>query len=153
MFRQLDEALAADPLLRIVVAMREEYVAQIDPYVPMLTQGPHTRFHQFHLESLRYPEALLAVTGPLRGSETAFAPGVAEQLVTDLLTVQVEAGPGGAREVVGEFVEPVQLQVVCRQLWSLLPLDTTPIDAEHVAALGGIDQVLGHYYDNAVEAA
>ena len=53
-----------------------------------------------------------------------FAPEAADALVDDLRTVRVRRADG-ARQELGPFVEPVQLQVVCRQLWATLPPAST----------------------------
>ena len=50
----------------------------------------------------------------------------------------------------GDTVEPVQLQVVCTELWRALPPGTTVITSEHVNSLGDATAALAHYYDNAV---
>src|SRR6185295_1643144 len=101
---------------RVLLSMREEYIAQLDDFAMLLPERLRTRYR---LERLRAPAALEAVTGPLNLTSLAFTPGVAEQLVADLREVRVEAGVGEARRavnVLGEFVEPVQLQVVCERL-------------------------------------
>src|SRR2546423_102368 len=111
-FRQIGGALEADRLVRVVFAMREEYIAELDPYLPLLPEKLRTRFR---LERLSEEDALLAVTEPLKGTEYSFAAGVAEQLVGNLTLVPVETATGITR-VRGESVEPVQLQVVCQTL-------------------------------------
>ena len=53
---------------------------------------------RFHLENLRQDSALKAVTGPLTlGYGRQFAPGVAEKLVENLMTVELETAIGGDR--------------------------------------------------------
>jgi hypothetical protein len=85
-FDQLSEALEQDPLLRIVLAIREDYIAQLDPYASRLPRRLRTRMR---LEPLRRPAALAAVAMPLAGESRSFAPGVAERLVDDLLKVRI----------------------------------------------------------------
>lgn len=148
-FEQLAAALDADPLLRLVLAIREDYVAQLDPFAPILG-GLRTRFR---LEPLKPAAALLAVKGPLAGTDRAFAPGVAEGLVEDLRQIRVEAPSGQSVEVEGEFVEPVQLQVACHSLWSALPPAVDVITSDHLQTYGDVDQVLGRYYSSAVAAS
>jgi WD40 repeat protein len=146
---QLAEALDDDPLLRLVIAIREDYVAQLDPYAPILG-GLRTRFR---LELLRPGAALAAVVGPLEGTGRSFAPGTAERLIRDLLRIRVETGAGKPVEVEGEFVEPVQLQVACHSLWSALPPDVDVITDEHLETFGDVDEVLASYYADAIAAA
>jgi hypothetical protein len=44
--------------------------------------------------------------------------------------------------VLGEFVEPVQLQVACEGLWEALPSGVTEITETHLRAR--VDQQIGH---------
>lgn len=112
-FEQVSTALEADPLLRVVFAMREEFIAQLDPYAYLLPQRLRTRFH---MERLCREDALKAIREPLRGTGHSFAEDVAEKLVDDLMTIQVETMPGKIDKVPGKFIEAVQLQVVCQSL-------------------------------------
>ncbi len=87
-FEQVRDALKAVPRLRVVFAMREDHVAAMDQFAALMPEKMRIRFR---LERLRREEALLAVTGPLAGTGRAFAEGVAEQLVDDLLKIRVRA--------------------------------------------------------------
>jgi WD40 repeat protein len=146
-FNQLNQALQNDPVLRIVFSMREDYVAQLDPYADLLPKNLKTRFR---LERMRPEAALRAVRDPLAGTGREFAPGVAEQLVEDLRQVRVESAAGETTTVTGEFVEPVQLQVVCQNLWRDLPADVTTITETHLQTFGNIDQALATFYERAL---
>lgn len=148
-FAQMHEALERDLLLPAVFAMREDYIAQLDPYVPFFPEKLRTRFR---LERLSGEAALEAITGPLRATRCSFAPGVAEKLVEDLLQMRVETDPGEIVEVRGEFVEPVQLQVVCQSLWRDLPSHVTQITENDLEAFGDVDLVLSRFYDEAIRA-
>jgi conflict system STAND superfamily ATPase len=141
---QVWEALDQEPELRVVFALREEYLGQFGEHAGGL---PRTRFH---LERLRHDAAMRAVTGPLEGTDRTFGEGVAERLVKDLQGRY--DGPHGAT-VWGEFVEPLHLQVVCRQLWSRLDDDAAVITRDHLAVYGNVDEALTSYYDDAVAAA
>ena len=68
------------------------------------------------------------------------------------------------RETRGEFVEPVQLQVVCQSLWENLPSEwkngpnassdgSRLITAEYIERFGDVDNALACYYDRSVERA
>jgi subtilisin family serine protease len=172
-FAQVADALAGDPFLRVLFALREDYLAQLDPYVALLPERLRARFR---LERLRREAALAAVKGPLVDTGRSFAPGVAESLVEELLKIRVENRVGEAVEVPGEFVEPVQLQVVCRSLWEELPLGAkeitlvgaTPreiqafeegaleakeITLEHLRRFGDVDQALLTFYERALGSA
>ena len=84
-----------------------------------------------------------------------FAAGAAEQLVEDLRQVRV---PGQETTIPGQYVEPVQLQVVCYQLWELLESDRlrlirdarTDLQPDHrqrFAEAGDVDRALIQFYE------
>ena len=150
LFEELREAMEHDPGLRIVLAIREDFLAQLDPFAAMLTCGLRTRFR---LERLDRASVLAAVKNPLAGTDRSFAPGAAEALVDDLLRLRVDTGRGESEEVKGEYVEPVQLQVACMTLWADLPPDVSEITTQQLSAYADVDQVLARFYDDAVATA
>jgi len=78
-FEQVRNAIEGDRVpLRVVFAMREDYIAELDPYVSILPEKLRTRYR---LEQLRKEPALLAVTKPLKGTGRSYGKDVAEQLV------------------------------------------------------------------------
>src|SRR5262249_12573932 len=149
-FRELADALADDQLLRVVIAIREEYLAPLDPYTPLLPERLRTRLR---LDRLSADAALAAVTQPAAQTRRRYAPRAAAQLVSDLLAMRVDTGNRGVVEVVGEYAEPVQLQVACRSLWEALPSDVVEITADHLETFGDVDEVLASFYVDAVAAA
>jgi WD40 repeat protein len=153
-FAQVREALKADPLLHVLFSMREDYIAELDPYTPTLPEKLQTRLR---LERLRRDSALEAVTGPLEAAPLAaerrsFAPGVAERLVDNLLAVRVKT-VAGEREVAGEFVEPLQLQVVCQTIWDNLQLNERVITAAHLEKYGDVNEALSSFYERCLQRA
>ena len=158
-FEQIGDALDEDRLLRVVFAMREEYIAELDPYLSLLPEKLRTRFR---LERLSKEDALMAVTEPLKDTKYSFAEGVAEQLVDDLSLVPVETA-SGVDKVKGESVEPVQLQVVCQTLWQncqeswhrlgLGSSDEKVITREYLETFGDVDQALSTFYESAIGRA
>ncbi|MDQ3803351.1 MAG: tetratricopeptide repeat protein [Acidobacteriota bacterium] len=149
-FEQVRDALGASPLLRVVFSMREDFIAELDPYVHILPEKLRTRLR---IERLRNKSALCAVTKPLEaGPESArrkFAPGVAEELVDNLLRIRIKT-KGGVQEMPGEFIEPLQLQVVCQALWRSLQPRTRVITKKHLKTYGDVDQALTQFYEEAV---
>ncbi|MCB0189973.1 MAG: hypothetical protein KDE31_37135, partial [Caldilineaceae bacterium] len=149
-FRQLDEAMQADPNLWVVLTLREEFVASLDPYAPLLTDRLRGRFY---MERMDVEAALMAVREPARAYGHPFAPQVAETLVRDLSRIKVL---GQTIAQPGQYVEPVQLQVVCYQLWENLarqrPLlesatGEEQITADDLAAAGDVDTALARFYE------
>jgi WD40 repeat protein len=146
-FDSVGSALEEDPSLRVVFAMREEYLASMDPYTGLLPERLRTRFR---LERLRKEPALLAVKKPVEKTDRTFAPGAAEQLVESLLKVPIKSASGVVVDVSEEFIEPVQLQVVCQNLWQKLPPEVKVIDEKYIEGYGDVDQALSTYYDNCI---
>lgn len=147
-FRQLDQAMADDPLLWVVLTFREDYLAAIEPYAPLLTGKMRARFY---MQRMDHAAALEAVQKPAAQAGRPFASGVAESLVDNLRQVRVE---GQTQTQAGQFVEPVQLQVVCFQLWeNLKNRQLTEITQENLKACGDIDQALEEFYEQALAKA
>jgi tetratricopeptide (TPR) repeat protein len=160
-FRQVADALSKFRTLHILFAMREDYLAELTPYAHLLPDGLR---HRFRMERLRKAGALLAVTQPALAAEPSrtFAPGVAEELVNNLRRMQRSqrsqrlpqaqpasaAAPAAPMATEGEYVEPVHLQIVCRDLWAGLPADRTEIQARDLQDLGDVDQALTNFYEN-----
>jgi hypothetical protein len=142
-FAQLGEALRDDRVW-LVVAMREDFIAGLDPHRAAI---PGKLRATFRLDLLDRTAALAAVQAPALASGVTFRAEAAEQLVDDLRQVRVQGIDGAVETLQGPYVEPVQLQVVCRGLWAALPADAREIAAADVARLGDVDQALARYYD------
>jgi WD40 repeat protein len=168
-FDQFEEVLTADPtdepakhaffkelgqMLRdrghwALFSMREDFLAALDPYLVHVPTRLRTRFR---LDLLTMDQALEAMRRPAERAGVDFTEEAAQQLVDDLRTVRVQR-PDGVTEALGSYVEPVQLQVTCHQLWSMLPPDATRITRADVQALGRVDQALAGYYAERVRTA
>ncbi len=147
-FRQLSQAMSHHAQLWVVLVVREDYVAALDPYAHLMPGHLQTRFY---MERMDKDAALEAVRRPAEWGSRPFAPGVAEQLVKDLRQVR-----GSVQEAPfpGQYVEPVQLQVVCYQLWRNIehrPLG--PITSDDLVEAGDVDQALIKFYEDVLSAS
>lgn len=144
---QLVEALDADPNLRLLMCLREDYLGAILPHEPKLAGVARCRVE---LKALSKAAAVEATEMPLRGTGRSFAPGAAEGLVDDLCRVRVGRALG--EDVVADtgMVEPVQLQVVCSAMWRSLPRDVRVITAEHVRRFADADRSLADFLDQMI---
>ena len=149
-FEQLAEALEKIPRLGIVLAMREDFVAGLDPYAPLLPKRlegalPHG--------TLGYAGALEAIAKPAASAQVPFEAGVAEQLADELRRIKaVQFGGSDGETVLGPYVEPVQLQVVCSQLWSNLPEQADQeINQDDVEQYGNVDRALIGFYEDCIQ--
>ncbi|MCB0130036.1 MAG: hypothetical protein KDD78_04280, partial [Caldilineaceae bacterium] len=161
-FDQFEEVLTIDPadvdaklaffeqvgaLLRnrqrwAIFAMREEFIAGLDPYL----RAVPTRFsNRFRLELLAVHAARAAMQEPARAAGVAFTDPAADRLINDLSLVRIQDPDGVTREIPGTTIEPVQLQVVCRRLWDHLDADDQEIDMDDIAAIGDVNQALRDY--------
>ncbi|MBP8000928.1 MAG: WD40 repeat domain-containing protein [Chloroflexi bacterium] len=144
-FEQLAQALKQDPLLWVVLSLREDHVASLDPFARLLPGRLRPRLFMQRMDA---DTALAAITEPAGQEGRPFGPDVAENLVKNLRQIR---GQTASDVVYGEFVEPVQLQVVCYQLWE--KLQTRPqgeITQDDVDELGNVDEALGQFYEQAI---
>ena len=142
-FAELGRALR-DSRRYAVLAMREDWIAGLDPYRAALPTRLRTTFR---LELLGPAAALAAIREPSRACGVEFSEAAAHRLVDDLRQTRVPRPDGNVELRTGPRVEPVQLQVVCLDLWSRLPPDTRVIDVADLAAVGDVDHALAGYYD------
>jgi len=150
-FKQVAQALESDPDLRIVFLMREEYLAQLEPFAWLL---PPDLNAYFRLEPLDADAALEAITGPLEKTmpRRSYGEGVAEALVKELRKIHRQGVASGSA-ILGPYVEPMQLQGVCELLWLHLPPDATTITQEHRRKFGNVNRALATLYERAIEQA
>ncbi|MEA3337917.1 MAG: hypothetical protein U9R25_18650 [Chloroflexota bacterium] len=147
-FQQIGQVLR-DRQRWALFAIREEFIAGLDPYRRFIP----TRFAAtYRLEPLDRTAAMQAMQAPAEMAGVTFTDEAASQLADDLRLVRVQLPDGSTKTVPGRYVEPVQLQVVCRRLWNgLSPTDTT-IDVDDVATVGDVDDALRSYYAETVAA-
>lgn len=140
-FAQVGAALRA-PRRRALFAIREEYVAALDPYVHLIPTRLSVRYA---LELLDAEGAADAIAEPAKAAGVPFTPAALATLVDNLRRAPL---PGSAEGELGRYVEPVQLQVVCTRIWRRLPEGATRIEA--VGGVGDVDTALAEYYAETV---
>jgi hypothetical protein len=124
-------------------AMREEFIAGLDPYVRPI---PSRFSATYRLELLSRDPAKQAMQRPASAAGVDFTDDAANKLVDDLRSVRVLQPDGTMGNRPGLYVEPVQLQVVCRHLWDRLPAGVTQIVETDLQAVGDVDRALADYY-------
>lgn len=168
-FDQFEEILTLDPVDRAAKAalfeqvgyglrdgrrwalfsMREDHLAGLDPYVRAV---PTRLSSTYRLELLGVRAAAEAIQEPARDQGVQFQAAAATRLVDDLRRVRVQRLDGTTDERPGPFVEPVQLQVVCRRLWDRLPPGTVQVVEADLETVGNVDSALAGYYADQVAA-
>ena len=146
-FSQVGEALRNQRKRWALFSMREDYVASLQPFVRPLPTRLNT---SFHLGLLDYNAARAPIQQPARAQGVDFADDAARQLIDDLRRVQVQLPNGDVEIQLGPTVEPVQLQVVCRRLWSGLSAEATTITLAELREVGNVDEALSSYYGEQV---
>jgi hypothetical protein len=110
-FKEIAAAVKNDAFLRVVFVIREDYLAQLDPFVSLLPESLKSRFR---LERLRKDAAFEAIKGPLERAKAhvneklidkLFVEGIIDRLIENLTKIRVETFGGKSREIKGEFVE------------------------------------------------
>jgi WD40 repeat protein/formylglycine-generating enzyme required for sulfatase activity len=144
-FEQLGEALRDQNNWALFV-IREDFLAAFAPYRDHL---PTQMANTFRLDLLGLAGAREAALRPALAAGREF-PGV-DQLIRDLSAVQVQREDGSFTTEQGVYVEPVQLQVVCRRLWAAMPDDDLSIDPEDIEAYASVSESLAGYYAQAVD--
>jgi hypothetical protein len=152
-FRQLGHGLRA-PAGRqrgwwAVLSMREEFIAALEPYLPLL---PNRIASRFRLELLKEKAAKEAIREPARAAGVTFDKRAADRLFEDLCRTRVQRLDGKVVPTKGRYAEPVYLQVVCHRLWDKRA-DPTEISLADVETLGNVDQALEAYYEEQVRKA
>ncbi|MBI4904280.1 MAG: hypothetical protein HY820_11625 [Acidobacteria bacterium] len=149
-FRQLGDVLQAVGRWA-VIAIREDYIAGLDPY---LRYVPSRLSNTFRLDRLKGLDAMEAIRMPAEDAGVKFSDAAVQQICDDLRVVNVPRIGGGTERTLGELVEPMLLQVVCWDVWDDLP--------ERTRQIGKLPQTKGKsigaealeaYYDRAAKNA
>jgi hypothetical protein len=147
-FKHLQSLLKRRPDLHLLFAIREEFVAPLEFYSDLFPNRLHIRYQ---LQGLRSEQAAQAIRGPLLASGFNIDEKTTATLVDSLRTVPVKT-PRGVKKIPGEFVEPLHLQVVCRDLVAQLRSGSNTITESEVTAFADVDQTLSDFYQRAVAA-
>jgi WD40 repeat protein len=150
-FDQLGSALR-DPGLWALFAMREEYIAALEPF---LNRIPRRLASRFRLDLLDAQAAREAFEKTFQSGDISVAPEAATRIVDDLRGMKVQRPDGTSEKVLGPHVEPVHLQIVGLRLWNRYGSDPsiTLLDETHLSGTeGSVNSALvGYYADNARE--
>ncbi len=146
-FWQLQGAFQNEPWLWVVLTMREDHIAALDPFAEILPDRLRARFHMQHLN---VEAAQTAIEEPAKQAGKPFERGVASMLVRNLSQIR-EIDRSTSTYLYGEYVEPVQLQVVCYQLWENLKTHhSSVITVNDLQTVGDVDRALAAFYNEAI---
>ena len=148
-FRQLAELLS-DPSIWALFVVREDFLAPLLPLFAILPTHIRTRYR---LDFLNTDQATLAIDETAQSVRRKLHPKAVGTLVRNLAAIRVQNPDGSYSEesVDGAYVEPLQLQVVCRHLWPKLPNADQHFDPAEFGKLTGIDDALAAYYNESIK--
>ncbi len=145
-FTELGEVLR-DNDIWVLFAMREDYMGGLSRYLHHIPGYLQTTFR---LDFLDTESAKVAVIEPAGKHGVEVTDEAATELVRQLRTIRVQS-PGNEVEMVeGPYVQPFQLQVVCRNLWRTLDREKRgrfkTIDLERVRRHADVAESMRQYY-------
>jgi WD40 repeat protein len=143
--RQVGQVLS-DHRRWAILAMREDFVAALDPYV---RHFPTRLSCRFRLDLLGPHAAREALVRPPEAAGVRFADDAVTRLVDDLRRVTVDRNGTSTHEL-GPYVEPVQLQVAGQRLWESLAEGKDTIVEADVVGIGNLDEALGDFYEEVI---
>jgi len=158
-FLQITEALNNNRHLRVVLIIREDYIAQLDPFKDIL---PEKLRPCYRLERLSENAAISAIKEPLEkviaASEIKEYYDEIHEIIEDLLKMRVETfGKNGRRtvEIKGSFIEPIYLQVVCQRWWRERIANKTNQSKinKNLHDFADVGKALQDFYEDAVHEA
>jgi hypothetical protein len=132
------------PSMWALFAMREDYLAALDPYRLSLPGQLRSRFR---LDLFTAGQAVDVVIKTAATQQVVFQRLAAERLASILGGSHDLTRPDAALLSPGQYIEPVHVQLVCYDLWEkkLQPGDDQ-ITQEMVEEPGGVDEALARFY-------
>jgi hypothetical protein len=110
--REIRRATDGDDGVRVLLSMRSDYLAELLPHEDALPSRLVTRFA---IESLREDAARAAITGAFAYTDVPISPDDVDRLLDQMLDLAV--GRPDGTPVRGQYVNLIQLQILCRRLW------------------------------------
>ena len=141
-FIQLGEVLR-DRNIWCLYSLREDYLPRLDSYIRPVPTGFSMRYR---LRLLQADAALPAIQKPAESQGIIFTDEAAHKLTDDLRMMQVQQADGTSVQQPGLYVEPVQLQVVCRRLWSEIGREAKEISVDDLQSIGDVNTALADFY-------
>ncbi|MGW6130210.1 ATP-binding protein [Cellulomonas sp. NPDC055163] len=149
-FRELGDLLRTRPVWALL-SIREDYMGGLDRYLDLVPGFLQTRYR---LDFLTHEDAKLAMQVPSREQGVTFHADAAAELGRRLASVEVQQPGKDTVQRTARYVEPFQLQVVCRQLWKKIRKergdDFPDITLHDVHEYADIDQALTRYYGDTI---
>jgi len=147
-FAQLGKALHSQNFWALFV-IRDDYMGALMDW-KYIRHIPTRLANTYRLDLLDQYAAGRVIKLTADYGSREFADEAVTKLVDNLRRIKVQQPDGTLQEEYGSFVEPVQLQVVCKRLWNHLPSAKTVITESDLEDYGDVDQSLADYYADEV---
>lgn len=145
-FYQLGQLLK-DPHIWAIFALREDFLAAFDPYSSLV---PTNLKNRFRLDLLKNDAAEEAIKKTAELAGKTFSSEAMISLLVSLEGMKVQLPDGSFDYQFGQYVEPLHLQVTCRNLWQRMDPNRTEIQKSDIAEYGDVSVALGEYYASEV---
>lgn len=144
-FADLAAAISEIPNLRVLFSVRTDALSELLPYEKQLAPAGVRRFG---LGSLAPGAAVAAIRCPMESAGHCFGAGVAEYIVDELSENADSGSPASVTSV-----QPVQLQVVCHELWRTIRTDEPAITLNRVLDTVDVGRILANFCASVVAEA
>jgi YVTN family beta-propeller protein len=157
-FQQIAKALKNNTFLHIVFVIREDYLAELDPFIETLPERLRPRFR---LERLRKGNALLAIKKPLEEMNSTVYESFKKEIDTDISKIMddllniksIDPFSGKIRTMKGQFIEPIHLQIVCQRWWQKQLSKENKNFSSDDNILTNVDEALKELYESTIHKA
>ena len=157
-FQQVAKALKDNAFLHIVIVIREDYLAELDPFIETLPERLRPRFR---LERLRKGNALLAIKKPLEEMNSTVYESFKKEIDTDISKIMddllniksIDPFSGKIRTMKGQFIEPIHLQIVCQRWWQKQLSKENKNFSSDDNILTNVDEALKELYESTIHKA
>jgi YVTN family beta-propeller protein len=157
-FQQVANTLKDNAFLHIVFVIREDYLAELDPFIETLPERLRPRFR---LERLRKGNALLAIKKPLEEMNSNVYESFKKEIdaeiskiMDDLLNIKsIDPFSGKIRTMKGQFIEPIHLQIVCQRWWQKQLSKENKKFSSDDNILTNVDEALKELYESTIHKA
>jgi hypothetical protein len=143
MFKELGNLLNESDIWALF-SIREDFLGQLEPWSEFFPNGLRARYR---LDLLGHKQAMDAVCLPAKDFGVTFGEPEAHLLVQRL---QQAIDPFTGKPKQGKYVEPVLLQVVCKDIWDRRDRSSTTIDKNLIPDEDKINDAIGRFYDEVI---
>ena len=148
-FKELGDAMRERRNIWFLLVMREESAAALTPYLRYLPRRIPSRYHLGML-STKAARKVIEQIDRSTGAPRFRTDGI-DEMVRDLASIQVEIGGGQSAPRARDFIEPMHMQIECRDLWNHHP-EPQSIGATEARGHGDLKHSLMRYYDEQLAA-